>query len=67
MSYRGVLNWGFMACPEAIPRLWHLAAAVPRALDDLLAATGQAPAEFRSQSAAAAARSAGVGNGPSGP
>jgi WS/DGAT/MGAT family acyltransferase len=67
MSYRGILNWGIMACPEAIPRLWHLAAAVPRALDELLAATGQAPAEFRSQSAAAAARSAGVGNGPSGP
>ena len=41
MSYRGVLYWGIMACPETIPRLWNLTAAIPLALDELLDAAGE--------------------------
>ena len=41
MSYRGVLYWGIMACPESIPRLWNLTAAIPLALDELLDAAGE--------------------------
>jgi WS/DGAT/MGAT family acyltransferase len=44
MSYRGVLNWGLMACAETVPRLPRLAAYVPEALDELLDAAGLAPA-----------------------
>jgi WS/DGAT/MGAT family acyltransferase len=44
MSYRGVLYWGFIACPDVMPRLWDLAAAVPAALDELMAAAGIEPA-----------------------
>jgi WS/DGAT/MGAT family acyltransferase len=60
MSYRGVLYWGLMACPETIPRVWNLTAAVPLALDELLGAAGEGPAEFRSEEAATAARASGV-------
>ena len=60
MSYRGVLYWGIMACPETIPRVWHLAAYIPLALDELLAAVGLEPATYRSEEAADAARAAGV-------
>jgi WS/DGAT/MGAT family acyltransferase len=60
MSYRGILYWGINACPEAIPRLWSLTAAIPVALDELLAATGLAPATYHSAEATAAVRASGV-------
>jgi WS/DGAT/MGAT family acyltransferase len=63
MSYRGTLNWGILACPESIPRLWNLAAAVPVALDDLLGGAGEPPATFRSKEADAAVRASGVAVG----
>ncbi len=44
MSYRGVLYWGFIACPEVMPRVWDLAGAVPAALDELMAAAELDPA-----------------------
>ena len=44
MSYRGVLNWGLMACAETVPRLRDLASYIPEALDELLAAAGLGPA-----------------------
>jgi WS/DGAT/MGAT family acyltransferase len=40
MSYRGVLNWGLMACRETVTGADALAAAIPEALDELLAAAG---------------------------
>ena len=46
MSYRGVLYWGIIASPDTIPRVWSLAAGIPRALDELLAAAGAAPSTF---------------------
>ena len=46
MSYRGVLYWGLVSCARAVPRLWDIAAAVPAALDELLAAAGIAPEPF---------------------
>ena len=48
MSYRGVLYWGIISCPETMPKVWQLAADVPIALDELLAAAGEAPATYRS-------------------
>ena len=45
MSYRGVLNWGLMACAETVPRVAELAAGIPAALDELLAAAGLTPAQ----------------------
>jgi WS/DGAT/MGAT family acyltransferase len=54
MSYQGILSWGIIGCPETIPRIWDLAAAVPTALDDLLAAADLAPATYRSADAAEA-------------
>ena len=29
MSYRGVLYWGIISCPETMPQVWELAADVP--------------------------------------
>ena len=60
MSYRGVLYWGIITCPETMPGSWQLAADVPGALDELLAAAGLEPAVFRSTAAAEAALSAGA-------
>jgi hypothetical protein len=60
MSYRGVLYWGIMASPEAVPKLWNLTAAIPVALDELLEAKGLAPAAYRSAEAAAAVRASGI-------
>jgi diacylglycerol O-acyltransferase len=40
MSYRGVLNWGLMACAETVPRLADLAIYIPDALDELARAAG---------------------------
>ena len=54
MSYRGVLYWGIISCPETMPKVWHLAAGIPLALDELLAAAGEGPADRR-------------GHGPDGP
>jgi WS/DGAT/MGAT family acyltransferase len=44
MSYRGVLNWGLMACAETVPRVAALASYIPEALDELLRAADLAPA-----------------------
>jgi diacylglycerol O-acyltransferase / wax synthase len=44
MSYRGVLNWGLMACREAVPELARMARYVPDALDELLSAAALDPA-----------------------
>ncbi len=59
MSYRGILYWGIMACPDNIPGLWDLTAAIPPALDELLEAAGEQPATFRSEDAAEAVRASG--------
>jgi diacylglycerol O-acyltransferase len=61
MSYRGVLYWGIISCPETMPRVWQLAADVPLAIDELLAAAGEAPAEYRSAESEAAVRASGLG------
>jgi diacylglycerol O-acyltransferase len=47
MSYRGVMYWGIMACPETVPELWNLANDIPLALDELLDAAGLGPATYR--------------------
>ncbi len=60
MSYRRVLYWGIMACPEAMPKAWSLAATIPVALDELLEAARVEPATYRSEEAAAACAS-GIG------
>lgn len=60
MSYRGVLYWGIISCPETMPKVWQLAADIPLALDELLAAAGEAPATYRSEESAAAARASDV-------
>lgn len=60
MSYRGVLYWGCIACPETMPGLWQLAAYVPAALDELLAAVDEEPATYRSEAVADAVAAAGV-------
>ena len=60
MSYRGVLYWGIIACPDSIPLLWNLTAAIPPALDELLEAAGEKPAIYRSEEAAAAVRASGL-------
>ena len=44
MSYRGVLNWGLMACAETVPGVDDLATYFPAALDELLLAAGLEPA-----------------------
>jgi WS/DGAT/MGAT family acyltransferase len=46
MSYRGVLYWGLVSCAKAVPRLWDVAAAIPAALDELMAAAGLEPQPF---------------------
>jgi len=58
MSYRGTLYWGIISCPETMPGVWELAADLPLALDELLLAAGEAPAEYRSVESADAVRSA---------
>ena len=59
MSYRGVLNWGLMACAETVPDLEQMAAGISVALDDLMVAAklgrattvGLAPGPVRARSA----------------
>jgi diacylglycerol O-acyltransferase / wax synthase len=43
MSYRGVLNWGLMACAETVARVGDLAGYVPDALRELALAAGVGP------------------------
>jgi diacylglycerol O-acyltransferase / wax synthase len=43
MSYRGVLNWGLMACAETVPRLAQLAQYIPDAIEELASAAGLDP------------------------
>ena len=43
MSYRGVLNWGLMACAETVPGVAMIAGAIPESLDELRAAAGLVP------------------------
>jgi hypothetical protein len=43
MSYRGVLNWGLVACAETVPRLSQLAQYIPDAIEELAAAAGLDP------------------------
>ena len=40
MSYRGVLNWGLMACRETVGGAGEIADSIPALLDDLLIAAG---------------------------
>jgi diacylglycerol O-acyltransferase len=47
MSYRGVLYWGIITCPETIPKIWDLTAEIPVALDELLAEAGERPRTYR--------------------
>jgi diacylglycerol O-acyltransferase / wax synthase len=44
MSYRGVLDWGFMACAETVPGVTSIAVAIPETLDELRTAAGLGPA-----------------------
>jgi len=44
MSYRGVLNWGLIACAETVPDLDAIAGAVIESLDELRSAAGLTPA-----------------------
>jgi diacylglycerol O-acyltransferase / wax synthase len=44
MSYRGVLNWGLVACTESVPGLPSIATSIVEALDELRTATGLGPA-----------------------
>jgi WS/DGAT/MGAT family acyltransferase len=44
MSYRGVVNWGLMACADSVRGVWDIADAIPAALDELLAAYELSPA-----------------------
>jgi hypothetical protein len=46
MSYLGVLYWGLASDSRAVPRLWDVAAAIPRALSELMAAAGLEPEPF---------------------
>jgi WS/DGAT/MGAT family acyltransferase len=39
-SYMGAVNFGLLACPEAMPDLWSLAERLPASLDELLRACG---------------------------
>ena len=64
MSYRGILYWGIISCPETMPRVWQLAADIPLALDELLDVAGLGPAEFRSTHAAQAVEAAGMSHPP---
>jgi hypothetical protein len=46
MSYLGVLYWGLASDSRAVPRLWDVAAAIPHALSELMAAAGLEPEPF---------------------
>jgi diacylglycerol O-acyltransferase len=67
MSYRGIMYWGIISCPENMPKVWDLAADIPLALDELLKAANLEPAVYRNKDAAIAVHAAGVGVTKSGP
>jgi hypothetical protein len=46
MSHEDVLYWGLAADARAVPRLWDVAAALPRALAELMGAAGLEPRPF---------------------
>ncbi len=60
MSYRGIMYWGIISCPETMPKVWGLAAAIPVALDELLAAAKLDPATYRNKDAAIAVKVSGA-------
>ncbi|HEX3460615.1 MAG TPA: wax ester/triacylglycerol synthase family O-acyltransferase [Acidimicrobiales bacterium] len=61
MSYRGIMYWGIISCPETMPKVWGLAAGIPLALDELLEAANLPPATYRNKDAAAAVQVSGFG------
>ncbi|HEX3841139.1 MAG TPA: wax ester/triacylglycerol synthase family O-acyltransferase [Acidimicrobiales bacterium] len=61
MSYRGIMYWGIISCPETMPKVWGLAASIPLALDELLEAAKLPPATYRNKDAAAAVQVSGFG------
>lgn len=61
MSYRGIMYWGIISCPETMPKVWGLAASIPLALDELLAAAKLPPATYRNKDAAIAVEVSGFG------
>jgi WS/DGAT/MGAT family acyltransferase len=61
MSYRGIMYWGIISCPETMPKVWGLAAGIPLALDELLEAAKLPPATYRNKDAAAAVQVSGFG------
>lgn len=64
MSYRGVMYWGIISCPEIMPKVWELAAGIPLALDELLAAAKLPKATYRNQDAAPVVPASGTGVDP---
>jgi WS/DGAT/MGAT family acyltransferase len=43
MSYRGVLNWGLIACADTVPGVASIAGAIAESLDELRSAAGLGP------------------------
>jgi hypothetical protein len=60
MSYRGIMYWGIISCPETMPKVWGLTAAIPLALDELLEAAKLPPATYRNKDAAIAVKASGA-------
>ena len=60
MSYRGIMYWGIISCPETMPKVWGLAAGIPLALDELLEAAKLPPATYRNKDAAIAVKVSGA-------
>jgi WS/DGAT/MGAT family acyltransferase len=60
MSYRGIMYWGIISCPETMPKVWGLAAGIPVALDELLGAAKLDPATYRNKDAAIAVKVSGA-------
>ena len=61
MSYRGIMYWGIISCPETMPQVWGLAASIPLALDELLEVAELPPATYRNKDAAIAVEVSGFG------
>jgi len=61
MSYRGIMYWGIISCPETMPKVWGLAASIPLALDELLEVAKLPPATYRNKDAAIAVEVSGFG------
>ncbi|MHB1711794.1 MAG: WS/DGAT/MGAT family O-acyltransferase, partial [Acidimicrobiales bacterium] len=64
MSYRGVMYWGIISCPEIMPKVWDLAAGIPLALDELLQAAQLPKAAYRNPDAASVVSASGSGADP---